>query len=204
MVVAGGVMWLKRSRFWLLFGWNSVHISAGAPFILRIPWTSSVPASKCRGVLQMRPQLLPSPSFPIHHSVIISPFNASVWDIVQIKLTEKQFDPSTNLYFDPITCIVIGCSCVQLSTKSWRRMEEWMYKFTFSWPRHLNEASGSFTLRPIYPRYPLGRRLGRPQNRSGQRGQGNLAFNGTRISDPSAVQPIANRHTDCASSAPHY
>jgi hypothetical protein len=48
-------------------------------------------------------------------------------------------------------------------------------------------------------RYPLDRRLGGPQKRSGRRGEEkNLAPTETLNSDPSAVQPVASRYTDCA------
>jgi hypothetical protein len=60
-------------------------------------------------------------------------------------------------------------------------------------------------LRGKNPRYPLGRRLGGPQNRSGRRGEEkNLALTGTRNFDPSAVQPLASRYTDCVIPANYY
>jgi hypothetical protein len=56
-----------------------------------------------------------------------------------------------------------------------------------------------FTTRPLYPRYPLDRRLGGPQNRSGRLGEEKkTAPTGNLNSDPSAVQPVASRSTDCA------
>jgi hypothetical protein len=56
----------------------------------------------------------------------------------------------------------------------------------------------SFTPRRKIPRYPLDRRQGGPQNRSGRRGEEkNLVPTGTRTLDPSAVQPLASRYTDC-------
>jgi hypothetical protein len=62
----------------------------------------------------------------------------------------------------------------------------------------------SFTPRPLYPRrkgtrYPLYRRLGGPQSRSGQHGKEKILDpTGT---DPSVVQPIASGNTDYATSA---
>jgi hypothetical protein len=52
---------------------------------------------------------------------------------------------------------------------------EWIYRFTLSWPRHYLWVI-SFTPLPLYPRgksprYPLDRRLGGPQSRSGRRGE---------------------------------
>jgi hypothetical protein len=58
----------------------------------------------------------------------------------------------------------------------------------------------SFTPWQLYPlgkspRYPLERRLGGPQNRSGRRGEEKiLAPTGTR--NPTPVQPVASRYTD--------
>jgi hypothetical protein len=46
-----------------------------------------------------------------------------------------------------------------------------------------------FTPLPLYPRYPLDRRLGGPQSRSGPREE-------EKILDP--TQPIASRYTDYA------
>jgi hypothetical protein len=48
----------------------------------------------------------------------------------------------------------------------------------------------SFTARPPYPRYPLGRRLSGRQSRSWSHRNSN--------SDPSVVQPVASHYTDCA------
>jgi hypothetical protein len=53
----------------------------------------------------------------------------------------------------------------------------------------------------LYPRYLLDRRLGGPQNQSGRCGEEeNLALLG--LDNPSAVQPIASRYTDCTIPAP--
>jgi len=55
------------------------------------------------------------------------------------------------------------------------------------------------TSRPLYPgkqtRYPLYRRLGRPQGRSGQVGKISPPPPGF---DPRTVQPVVRRYTDCA------
>jgi hypothetical protein len=49
----------------------------------------------------------------------------------------------------------------------------------------------SFTARLLYPRHPLNRRLGRPQNRSGGRGkEKNLAPTGTRTPTPRPPSPF--------------
>jgi hypothetical protein len=56
-------------------------------------------------------------------------------------------------------------------------MGQWMYRHTFSWPRHYLEVSGqlhgpaAFTPRERAPLYPLNRRLGGPQSRSGRDGE---------------------------------
>jgi hypothetical protein len=61
-----------------------------------------------------------------------------------------------------------------------------------------------FTPQPVYSRgkslwYPLDRKLGGPQNRSGRRREEkNLAPTGTRTPTPSAVQSVAQCYTDYA------
>jgi hypothetical protein len=55
----------------------------------------------------------------------------------------------------------------------------------------------SFTTRPLRPRYPLDRRLGGPQSRSGWRVENSWPYRDWN-SDPSVVQHVANHYTDCA------
>jgi hypothetical protein len=70
-----------------------------------------------------------------------------------------------------------------------RRMGERMCRPTFSWPRHYRWVV-SFTPRPLYPRgksprYPLDRRLGGLQSRSGRLGEETiLDRTGTRNPTP--------------------
>jgi hypothetical protein len=52
----------------------------------------------------------------------------------------------------------------------------------------------SLYLRGKSPRYPLDRRLCRPQSRPGRYGEVNVL----EPTDRSAVQPVASRYTDCA------
>jgi hypothetical protein len=64
----------------------------------------------------------------------------------------------------------------QLTTISWRRMGEWIYRSTFSWRRHLLEMRGQlYALAALSQgkssRYRLYRRLGGPQSPSGGRGE---------------------------------
>jgi hypothetical protein len=78
--------------------------------------------------------------------------------------------------YTPLHVIVKLCPC---DITQWKRVEEWMYRSTFSWPP-----------RPLWPqekssRYPLDRRLGGPQNRSGQRGEEKIFDpTGTRTPTP--------------------
>jgi hypothetical protein len=57
----------------------------------------------------------------------------------------------------------------------------------------------STTPRPFYPRYPLYRRLGGPQDRSG----GVREISPPPGLDPRTVQPVASRYTDWAIPAPN-
>jgi hypothetical protein len=87
-------------------------------------------------------------------------------------------------------------------------MWEWMYRSTFldlgtTWRWVVN-----FTPRPLYPRgksprYPLDRRLGGTQSRSGRFGEQNILWPcQDSNSDPSIVQPVAGSYTDWAIPAP--
>jgi hypothetical protein len=51
------------------------------------------------------------------------------------------------------------------------------------------------------PLYPLDRRLGGPQRRSGRRGESSRPYRDTN-SGPSVVQPVASRYTDYVIPAP--
>jgi hypothetical protein len=68
----------------------------------------------------------------------------------------------------------------------------------------------SFAPRPLYPRrkntrYPLYRRLDRPQSRSGRRREEKILDPiGTRTPTLSVVQPVASRYTNCPIPAPFY
>jgi hypothetical protein len=57
----------------------------------------------------------------------------------------------------------------------------------------------SFTPLSLYRWYPLGRRLGGPQSRSGRRGEEKIhdPYQDSN-SDPSVVHPVASRYTDYA------
>jgi hypothetical protein len=63
-----------------------------------------------------------------------------------------------------------------------------MYRSTFSWPWDKSEVSGQLHVLLLYspppPQYPLDRKVGGPQNR-----------------DPSVVQSLASRYTDCGNTA---
>jgi hypothetical protein len=76
-------------------------------------------------------------------------------------------------------------------------MGEWMYRPTFSWPRNWRWVA-SFT-----HWYPLDKRLGAPQSRSGQRGENSWPYRDSN-SDPFVVQPIASRYTDYTNPAPFF
>jgi hypothetical protein len=77
------------------------------------------------------------------------------------------------------------------------------------WPRHRRRWVVSFTPRPLYPHgkspwYPLDRRLGGPQSRSGRGGEEKIPSL-RRESNPRTpiVQPVAQRYTDWAITALH-
>jgi hypothetical protein len=66
-----------------------------------------------------------------------------------------------------------------------------------------------FTRRPLYSRgrslrYPLDRRLGGPQSRSGRCGEEKILDpTGTRTPTPLVVQPVVSRYTDYAIPSPY-
>jgi hypothetical protein len=67
-----------------------------------------------------------------------------------------------------------------------------MYRSTFSWLRHLQEASGQLNLPGKSIRYPSDRRLGGPRIWSGRYGEVKvLDANGTRTLTRSVNQPVA-------------
>jgi hypothetical protein len=79
--------------------------------------------------------------------------------------------------------------------KPWRRMEEWMYRATFYWPRQQLEVSSQLHAQAALPRgnirrYPLDRRLGGFQSRFGRRGEEKiLDSTGTRTLTPRPSSP---------------
>jgi hypothetical protein len=61
-------------------------------------------------------------------------------------------------------------------------------------------VSGQLTPQPLYPRgkpYPLDRRFGGPQSRSGRLGENSWPYRDSN-SDPSVVLLVVSRYTDCA------
>jgi hypothetical protein len=84
----------------------------------------------------------------------------------------------------------------------WRRMGDWMYRSTFSWPRHSLEMSGQLHAPAALPprkrsRYPLYRRLGGLQSRSGRRGEENNSWPYLDSNfDLLVVRPIASHYTN--------
>jgi hypothetical protein len=62
----------------------------------------------------------------------------------------------------------------------------------------------SFKPLPLCPRYPLDRRLGGPQNRSGRRREEkNLTPTRTRTPTHTLSSPVASYYTDCTITAPY-
>jgi hypothetical protein len=85
-----------------------------------------------------------------------------------------------------------GVSVLQLSTTPWRRIGEWRYISTHSWPRHEMEVSGQLHPRSLYrqgrsSRYPLDWRLGGPRA-SPDKMMERTATAGTRIPDLPACE----------------
>jgi hypothetical protein len=65
----------------------------------------------------------------------------------------------------------------------------------------------SFTAQPLYPQrkntwYPLDRRLGRPQSRSGRGGEEKNSKPPPGL-EPRIIQPISQRYTDCLNGQRH-
>jgi hypothetical protein len=89
-----------------------------------------------------------------------------------------------------------------LSTTHWRRMKEWVYRSTFSWPRHQLEVSGQLQAPAALPR---GKAPGTPWIGWVDPRAGLDDLEKRKIwpyrdsnSNPSVVQPIASRYTDYA------
>jgi hypothetical protein len=84
-------------------------------------------------------------------------------------------------------------------------MKEWVYSCRD--PRFLDLGTSwkwavSFTLRSLYPRYPLDRRLDGSQSQSGRYGEEKMFhLTETRTATPSVVQLVASHYTDCANVA---
>jgi hypothetical protein len=82
-------------------------------------------------------------------------------------------------------------------------MGEWMYRTKYSWPRHWLEVSGKLHVPAALPpekdpRYPLYRRLGEAQGRSGRGGEEKiLTLPGLELR-PLVAQFVASRCTDYA------
>jgi hypothetical protein len=87
-----------------------------------------------------------------------------------------------------------------MSTTSWRRIGEWRYTSTHSLTSALDGGEwsplhpGRFTPQGKSPWYPLDRRLGGPQSRSGRRGEEKIP-SPRRESNPMTpiFQPVAHR-----------
>jgi hypothetical protein len=82
-------------------------------------------------------------------------------------------------------------------------MWEWMYRSTFSCPRHCPEVSDQLHAPALpwgkSPLYPLNRTLGGPQSQSGRYVEVNIFLpERDSNSDPSVIQPVASRCSDCS------
>jgi hypothetical protein len=84
------------------------------------------------------------------------------------------------LRMSAIRCLLGKCKVLPvlslLSTTPWRRIGEWMYISTFSWPLHWSKVSGQLYTPAVLPRgkrprYLLDRRLGGPHRRSRRYGE---------------------------------
>jgi hypothetical protein len=79
-----------------------------------------------------------------------------------------------------------------LTNKAWKRMEEWMYRSTSSWPWHQLEWSGQLHAPTILPgkspRYRLYRRLREPQGQPGRYGE-------VKVLDPTGTRTPIYRAT---------
>jgi hypothetical protein len=91
-----------------------------------------------------------------------------------------------------------------LSTTPWGRMGEWMYNPHVLYLGIIWRWVVSFTPRPVYPRYPMDRRLGWPQSPCGRNEEVKiLRTYRDSNSDPWVVQPAASRCTDWAADTFH-
>jgi hypothetical protein len=96
----------------------------------------------------------------------------------------------------------------KLSTTPWRRTGEWMYRSTFSWPRHQMEVSGQLHVPAALPPgkeplVPTGQEVGwTPEPVWMIWRRGNSWPYQDLNSDPSVVQPIASHYTNYATPAP--
>jgi hypothetical protein len=70
-------------------------------------------------------------------------------------------------------------------------MWKWMYRYTNCWSRHTSwRWVVSFTPLPLYPRYPLDRRLGGPQSRSGRCGEEKILDHTGTLGRPARSQSL--------------
>jgi hypothetical protein len=82
---------------------------------------------------------------------------------------------------------------------------EWRYSSTHSWPRHLMDVIGQLHAPAALPPgkspwYPLDRRLGRLQSRSGHSDEEKNSHPLPGL-EPPIIQPVAQRYTDWATPA---